>query len=204
MNYARFAAACSLVALAACSGNSVKDTLGISRKPPDEFRVVSRPPLSVPPQFNLRPPSATDEAPGVAPADKQAQSIITGTAPDTQTNTFILSPNGDATAPTTLKSGAKPESPESEFLKKAGADKADPNVRNALVEEHITTQEKQEDSSWWNVMSTTPDKKESLVDAKKETQRIEKNEEEGKPVTEGETPEVKGRDTGVLGRILGY
>ena len=43
-----------LLSLAACGG--VADTLGLGRNPPDEFAVVDRPPLSLPPDFELRPP----------------------------------------------------------------------------------------------------------------------------------------------------
>ena len=38
-----------------CSGN-VQDSLGLRRSAPNEFRVVSNPPLSLPPEFSLRPP----------------------------------------------------------------------------------------------------------------------------------------------------
>jgi hypothetical protein len=44
----------SLVALSGCS--SVKDTLGMERTTPDEFAVVERAPLTVPPNFDLVAP----------------------------------------------------------------------------------------------------------------------------------------------------
>jgi|CXWL01.1.fsa_nt_gi hypothetical protein len=218
---------CSLLSLTACGGGTVKDTLGIGRKAPDEFRVVSRPPLSVPPQFNLRPPSANAESPTVVPADKQAQSIITGTAVKTKTskntkddeNTFDLkdgdadtavTPVDSATLPSVAtkkgdkKSASEKSSNESGFLKKIGADKADPTVRDTLVQQKIEAQEKQEEGSWWSNITATKDKKETLVNAKKEAERIQKNKAENKPVTEGETPEVKDKDRGVLGNIFGW
>lgn len=39
--------------LGACSG--MKKTLGIEKEAPDEFMVMSRAPLSLPPEYNLRP-----------------------------------------------------------------------------------------------------------------------------------------------------
>ena len=42
------------LALSACDGGSVANTLGMNIEAPDEFTVVSRPPLSLPPEFNLR------------------------------------------------------------------------------------------------------------------------------------------------------
>jgi hypothetical protein len=204
MKHSRLTLLAMTALLSACGGQSVKDTLGLSRKAPDEFRVVSRPPLSVPPQFSLRPPSATDASPTNLPADKQAQSMMTGAAPDAQSNTFVLSPAAPAASAKPGESGSKSSSPEEQFLRKAGANASDPNVRNTLIEEKITKQEQEEEKSWWNVMSSNPEKKDPMVDAKKEADRIQQNEDEGKPVTEGDTPQVKGRDTGVLGRIFGY
>ena len=43
--------------LAAC-GSDVADSLGYGKSPPDEFTVISRPPLILPPDYNLRPPGS--------------------------------------------------------------------------------------------------------------------------------------------------
>src|SRR5690242_3255112 len=121
MNYSRHITAVCLLALCACGSGTVKDTLGLSRAAPDEFRVVSRPPLSVPPQFNLEPPSATAETPGQLTPEAQAKSLVLG--------------NDTSATASNNKSGKVPAktSAESTFLKNAGADRADPNVRNELV-----------------------------------------------------------------------
>jgi hypothetical protein len=190
--------ATALLLLSACSGGTVQETLGMSRSGPDEFRVVSRPSLSVPPQFNLRPPGAPGEvSPTNIPTSAQAESIVTGT------QTFSLKDqNGQ---PVQSASTSKPavSSAESQLLMNAGADHSDPTVRSELAEESLAKQEKKEESSWWDFTSYGSEKKEPMVDAKKESERIEKNKEEGKPVTEGETPETKGKDRGVLGYIFG-
>ncbi len=50
--------------LSACS-NVTKEKLGLNKKAPDEFMVTTRPPLSLPPEYDLRPvtePTAADEA----------------------------------------------------------------------------------------------------------------------------------------------
>jgi hypothetical protein len=49
--------------LASCS--TIRDAAGISKEAPDEFAVVTKAPLVVPPDFNLRPPS-----PGAAPTNQ--------------------------------------------------------------------------------------------------------------------------------------
>lgn len=189
-------------ALTACSGNTVKDKLGLSRAAPDEFRVVAQPPLSVPPQFNLVAPGS-EPAPAMVGADQKARTLITGN----DDNTFSLRSDDNAPVKPAKGKAAKVTassmtSSESAFLKKAGADKADPTVRNELVEEKVALQEKQEEGSWWNPFSGGS--KDTMVDAKKEAERIQKAKDEGKPVTEGETPDVRQKDTGVIGRIFGY
>jgi hypothetical protein len=206
MRYPRLFTAVSILLLTACSGNDVKDTLGLTRESPDEYRVVTRPPLSVPPEFNLRPPAAPGEMPASQATDKQAQSLITG-KPIEDSNTFKLQ------APDAKTAIAKPSdvpaaktTPEANFLQKAGAPEADPNVRAAIEKDKARAAvPAEEESNWWDPTSLwSSTKKEPMVDAKEEADRLKKNKEEGKPVTEGDTPETTGRDTGVLGRILGY
>lgn len=210
--------ASTLLLLTACAGNSVKETLGIGHKPPDEFRVVSRPPLSVPPQFNLRPPASGAQSQSIVPADRKAQSIITGSSTGKDKagniavddgNVFDLKEGSVDTAVTPVDSVSLPPATaqenagESQFLKNIGVDKADPKVRDTLAQQRIAAQEKREEASWWNILST-PEKKETLVDAKAEAKRIQENKAENKPITEGKTPEVKDKDHGILGNIFGW
>lgn len=203
---------CSILTLTSCSGTTVKDTLGIGRRAPDEFKVVSRPPLSVPPQFNLRPPSNTATSPTVVPADKQAQSIIVGRNQDD--NNFDLNEAVADTAVTPVESDNLPSpgtktaakasrSAESTFMKNIGVDQADPTVRDTLVQQKIEVEEKRDEAAWWDFYSSKPEKKDPLVNAKGEAERIQKNKADNKPVTEGKTPETKDKDRGLLGDLLG-
>jgi hypothetical protein len=196
--------------LAACgSGGTAREVLGLDKSAPDEFRVVTRPPLSVPPQFNLRPPSATDQGPGFVATDEQARAAILGTTPASkeESNVFSLREGSAPTAVTPVD--ARPlgieagSSADAQLLKNAGAENADPSVRDKLIEEKIVRQQTQEEQSWWESMSVLPEKKEPVVDAKGERERIQTNQRDGKPVTEGETPAAKSTDRGMLGRILG-
>lgn len=207
-----YIASLGLLALTACSSGSVKNTLGLERSAPDEFRVISRPPLSVPPQFALRPPSNNDVSPNQLPADMKARSIINGNNPTPPANGSL--PADTAVIPVTqsksvskrgVASGNDPiatSGAESQFLKNAGASNADPKVRDVLVEEKYAVQEKKEERAWWDILSAEPEKKDPQVDAKKESDRLKKNVDEGKPVTEGETPEVKPKNEGLLNSIL--
>ena len=42
------------LAVSACGG--FREQLGLEKQSPDEFRVVSRAPLTLPPDYSLRPP----------------------------------------------------------------------------------------------------------------------------------------------------
>lgn len=198
-----------LLLLTACGGNTVKQTLGLETQAPDEFRVVSRPPLSVPPQFSLRPPSTGDASENPYATDKQAQSLVTGQPVNGGNGeTFVLKNNPAETAvvpgQTSAISVVAKTSAESQLLQNAGAASVDPTVRKTLVEEKLQKQQKVEEAPWYDFWSSRPDKKETTVDAKKEAERVKQNQDEGKPVTEGDTPVVKPKDKGVLGNILGY
>lgn len=203
MRYTTYFSIGCLFLLGACASGTVKDTLGLGNKAPDEFRVVSRPPLSLPPQFDLRPPAAPGET-LAAPAHKEAESLLMG-KPQTgkADNVFVLKSKTEAAVtPAEIKS-AKKLTPELNLLERAGADNSNPNIRQALEQDRIVVQPEEEES-WWDTFSILPPKKDPLVNAEGEAERLKQNKAEGKPANEGETPEVKQKDTGMLGKILDY
>lgn len=201
MHLFRYVCAASALLLSACSSDTVKDTLGLERAAPDEFRVVSRPPLSVPPEFTLRPPASSDLPAGQAPATAQAKAIVFGDGA-----VDIAPQSATATASKTVSrknTPSKADTADSQFLKNAGIDQANPKIRDELVEEHYNKASAKEDCSWWDISCVTPEKKDPVVDAAKETGRIKDTTNAGEPITKGETPTIKQHDSGVLGRVLG-
>ena len=50
--------------------------LGYSKNPPDEFNVVRRAPLILPPEFNLRPPSKNQAAPAARQGAELARLLV--------------------------------------------------------------------------------------------------------------------------------
>lgn len=77
-----------LTGLAGCSG-SVQESLGLGKRQPDEFQVVRRAPLVLPPDFNLRPPAPGATGPATQDVSTQAQQILTGQSPSTSTSPSI-------------------------------------------------------------------------------------------------------------------
>src|SRR5688572_33350449 len=85
------------LATGGCSG--VKETLGLTKQSPDEFKVVSRAPLSMPPDYNLRPPTPGSARPQEGTPRDQAQQAVLGIAPD------AIPPIGEGESETAQSSG---------------------------------------------------------------------------------------------------
>ncbi len=189
-----------LAILAACEGN-VTESLGLERSAPDEFSVISRPPLTVPPEFNLIPPAEnTDDLAFGVPTDVQAEALVKGKSQAPAANARFGAPD---TALSPIESGSLRTDGESVLLKRAGAQSANPEIRQLIQQEQPQTrrQAKEEgitDYLWWKPSN------DKVVDASAEARRVKEAREEGQPVTEGETPMKKEKDTGILGRIFNY
>ncbi|MBR1605301.1 MAG: DUF3035 domain-containing protein [Alphaproteobacteria bacterium] len=52
----------SIVVTMLCACGVTRDDLGLEKESPDEMMVISRAPLSIPPEFNLRPLTVENEA----------------------------------------------------------------------------------------------------------------------------------------------
>jgi Protein of unknown function (DUF3035) len=65
--------------LAGCS--DFKKTIGIEPTLPDEFAVESRAPLTIPPDFDLRPPTPGAPRPQEKSADQQAKDVMAEAGP---------------------------------------------------------------------------------------------------------------------------
>lgn len=66
----------ALLALTACSG-TVQENLGLGKNQPDEFQVVRRAPLTLPPDYSLRPPEPGAPPPSTQDASAQARELLT-------------------------------------------------------------------------------------------------------------------------------
>src|SRR3984885_6148931 len=66
----------SLLLLGGCSGDTLSRTFGLTRDAPDEFTVTTRAPLSMPPDYNLRPPRPGAVRPQEQSERQQAQEAL--------------------------------------------------------------------------------------------------------------------------------
>jgi hypothetical protein len=113
-----------LTGLAGCGG-SVQESLGLGKRQPDEFQVVRRAPLVLPPDFNLRPPAPGATGPATQDVSTQAQQILTGQSPSTST-----SPSVPAQVPVETR-----QSQGEQALLAQASVQAEPNIRQLLVQE---------------------------------------------------------------------
>lgn len=107
-------------ALAGCGGGGVdvKEELGLKVAPPDEFSVVTRAPLSVPPDYTLRPPRPGADRPMEISVREQARKTVFGVSDVKQAGT-----------PATRE--------QNEFLSKLGTSSSDPEIRSSLDSEML-------------------------------------------------------------------
>lgn len=164
------------VVLSACSGNA-GEILGLEKQVPDEFAVVSRAPLTLPPDYGLRPPD---------PNGQRNQDLKPGL--DAQRAVF-----GNDTVRRHLEAEAQLRADgatqgDVALLNKSGATTADPSIRRVVDEETAALAFESEsfidDLVFWKEPPAPGD----IVDAEEETRRVQSNAALGQPVTEGQTP----------------
>ena len=134
---------------------------------PDEFTVVKRAPLEMPPDFGLRPPM-----PGAPRPQEQATAD--------QARASLLGANAGS---------AQVTKGENALLTDAQAN-ANPNIRQIVDTESVKTTSKKSPvvKRLLNIGSDRAEAK--VVDPTAEAQRLKDNAEQGKPVTSGKTPDL--------------
>ena len=166
--------------LSGCS--DLSETLGLKRQnPPDEFQVVTNLPLSIPPDFTLRPPDPNAPDPTIeAPAQQAREALIgaTGAADGT----------GATGAPVVSGSAA-----EQALLNQAGASEADPSIRAILSAESRVLDEESGGLTDYLLFWQDPPPPGTVVNAAAEAARISANQARGAPINEGETPVIERR-----------
>jgi hypothetical protein len=164
------------VALGGCE--ATRQAIGLGKNPPDEFQVVSHPPLSMPPDMTLPPPD-----PG-APRPQE------GTA-ETQAETAVLA-NSTNVSVQPLTDTAAPSPSEEAFLQSAGATgpATNPKIRAEVDQEAVAeaaaSQTLLDKLTFWR----TPEPPGTIVDPVAEQQRLQQNAALGQPVTTGATPVI--------------
>ncbi len=160
----------------------VREQLGIGRHSPDEFSVVKRAPLSLPPEYSLLPPDPNAPKRGDAassePAGRRAEAAVFGLDSSSATENMP---------------------PETALLERAGVYYANPEIRDVLDREagYIVFYDEgkrlTERIMFWQRDRDEP----VMINPQEEAERIQRNREDGLPLNEGETPTIR-RRTGLF------
>ena len=166
---------------------ATRQALGMGKQPPDEFQVVSHPPLSMPANYDLVPPQ-----PG-APRPQELSASATA-------ETTLLTNSSNATIAAD-PSNASPG--EQALLSQVGADKVAPQIRQTVDQEAAAEREASSDLldrlAFWR---PTPQPG-TVLDPQKEQQRLQQDAALGQPASAGgPTPTVSRKKKALLEGIF--
>ncbi len=174
-------AAALMLGLSACE--MLKEQAGLTKKVPDEFTVITKPPLVMPPYFSLRPPRPGARGPQEIQPSERARTAL------------FSSGRGDGAK-------AEPSAAEAALLRKAGALGADSSIRQLINRETSVLAEKNSSFAdrllFWQAKQPVG----SAVDAGKEARRLREAAAAGEAPSKGETPIIKRRKRGWLEGIF--
>ena len=151
-------AALSLLPLSAC--DSLRRDAGLTKQSPDEFAVVTKAPLIIPPNFNLQPP-----APGAPPLNQQQ--------PTDAAQAALFETSDAQLAAQSFKGSYSPG--ERMLLAGAGAQNSDPAIRAELDADDRAAAAAADQSFTDKVLNgaitpaATPNNKKPVVTPKKES-----------------------------------
>ncbi|MSO76415.1 MAG: DUF3035 domain-containing protein [Alphaproteobacteria bacterium] len=161
----------------------IRTQLGLDRKVPDEFQVVPRAPLSMPPNYALRPPEAG--------AGRPQESSVRTQVRDTLINQAAAAGDGRGALAADTSKG------EQAFMSKLDSRTSSRDIRRVVDQEAASLAEDDrgfvERLMFWRAAVD----KNAVVDATQESRRLRENTALGRPVTEGQTPTIERKPRGL-------
>jgi hypothetical protein len=176
------------IAVAVLSGcESTKRMLGQTKDAPDEFTVYSRAPLSLPPEFSLRPPQPGSERPqAVNPRDRAREAIITAGGARAENPQPANGEEGEASRG------------ETAILHRTGALNADSQVRGVIDRESAFLAEEEKTITDRIIFWGVPTESGAAVDAAAEAKRLREARALGQPLGDGTVPVIQRRQKGLF------
>src|SRR3954462_14269389 len=173
----------ALAMLAGCSSDKLSRTFGLTRDAPDEYTVTTRAPLSMPPDYNLRPPRPGAPRPQEQSERQQAEVALVP-------QLALGSPSGsESPGQLALMQQAGPPAPAD--IRRT----VDQDARNAAADDGFIDQ-----LLYWRKPSTQP----AEVDATRESQQLRQNAALGAPPDVGETPIIRPKKTGWFTNLFSW
>jgi Protein of unknown function (DUF3035) len=187
----------SLISLAGCGQGTVQNALGMGKRSPDEFAVVSRAPLILPPDYGLRPPRPGESRPGVDTPSERARATLVGQAPAS-----APAADQEVLAAAFDEGSATESAGERALVSQATTTPTDPDIRRKIAEENVQLAQVEQELFTRLLKWRDPNPLGPTIDPVAETQRLRTNQIEGKPVTEGESPVIVQRRQSLLQGFL--
>ncbi|WP_158258417.1 DUF3035 domain-containing protein [Rhodopila globiformis] len=173
----------SMALLAGCSGDQLVRTFGIARATPDEYTVTTRAPLSMPPDFNLRPPSPGAPRPQEQSEQKQAEEALVP-------QLALGAPTGgESPGQMALMQQAGPAAP-ADIRQKVDQDAKNATADDGFVDKLLL----------WRKSNPQP----AEVDAAAESQRLRENAALGEAPNVGQTPIIQPKKTGWFTNLFSW
>ena len=179
-------AVAALCAVTLSSCENAREAMGITKQSPDEFSVVTRAPLTLPPDYGLRPPNPGAPRPQEARATDSARDVLVN--------------GGKAGAATSADSALSKG--ETALLAKAGATHVDPSIRRKIDRESSILATEDDSLADKLIFWQKREPPGSVVDAAKEKQRLQENAALGKAPTTGATPRIQRKPKGWFEGII--
>lgn len=181
--------ATAAVLLSGCA--DVRAMAGLDRRTPDEFAVMSRAPLALPPSFELPEPRPGAQRPQEDTANDRAESVLFGG----RQSGFYL--NGQFTPAGPASSG------EAALLALSGTAGADAGIRQTVNRE--ANQEIEDSIGFADglLFWKDADPPGVVVEPQAEMRRLANNAALGLPLNEGEVPVIDQRDKAPLEGMFG-
>jgi hypothetical protein len=169
------------LALAGCGGDELSRTIGLTRDAPDEFTVTTRAPLSMPPDFSLRPPRPGASRPQELSERQQAEATLSPTA------ALGGTPAGTSPGQQALVSAAGPAAPR--------------DIRNEVDSEAQLDQPSRSFTDRLMFWKAAPPPG-TAVNPQAESKRLRQNAALGDSPITGDTPIIQRRQQGLLDSIF--
>ncbi len=173
------------LALGACA--DTRKAIGWEKSTPDEFRVVSRAPLTLPPDFGLRPPAPGTARPQESSPQESARAAV-----------FRAERPANAAA-----SNAALSAGERQLLGRAGAERADASIRDTIDRETQSLADADrtfvDRLIFWQPPQAPAG---SELDPGRESQRLREAQAAGRAANEGEVATIRTRKRGWLEGIF--
>jgi len=183
---------CAAIGGLLLGGCSAFENIGGGKKvSPDEFKIVSHSPLTMPPNAELRPPRPGEPRPQeTSPADQAKEALSPTLAGRVQARTTAGPP-----------AGAPGDASEQALIAKASAGGVDPNIRSQVNRDTRTLAE--QDKTWIDslIFWQDPPTPGVVLDPAKEQQRLREAQASGRP-SSGPTPTIERRKRGLLEGIF--